>query len=328
MKRNYLTTNGLMKHLRENNIKIGGSRHKRLLINDGYYHGYKGYRFINKPGNRIQYSDYSQVSAVIEFDRYLKATLYPQLMYIETALKNITLEVVLQEGRSNKFNDIFDKLIICSPLPKNANSETRKDFHQKLELRNRIYAALSGAFKNGNEMVMHFYKRDDYVPIWAIFEILSLGEFGNFLKSLRPNTKKLISKSLKLNQTCDSDSRLVSRIVFILKDLRNAVAHNGIIFDTRFKTQDIDRSVVSCLEIDTGIKHIDFTSIVDYQILSIYVLKCLGVTKTDLRKYILQFESHLEILHQKIPANIYMAIVHSETKSKLASLKSFVKRKG
>jgi hypothetical protein len=40
----YKTTDGLMRHLRENGIAISGSTQKRLLINTGYFHGYKGYR--------------------------------------------------------------------------------------------------------------------------------------------------------------------------------------------------------------------------------------------------------------------------------------------
>ena len=43
---NYRTTDGLMRHLRENGIAISGGTQKRQLINTGYFHGYKGYRFF------------------------------------------------------------------------------------------------------------------------------------------------------------------------------------------------------------------------------------------------------------------------------------------
>ncbi len=42
----YKTTDGLMRHLRESGIDISGSLQKRQLINTGYFHGYKGYRFF------------------------------------------------------------------------------------------------------------------------------------------------------------------------------------------------------------------------------------------------------------------------------------------
>lgn len=40
------TINGLMKHLRSNNVGISDTKQKRQLINQEYYHGYKGYRFF------------------------------------------------------------------------------------------------------------------------------------------------------------------------------------------------------------------------------------------------------------------------------------------
>ena len=43
------TTNALMKYLREqHNISIDGSKDKKNLRNIGYYHGYKGYRYIKR----------------------------------------------------------------------------------------------------------------------------------------------------------------------------------------------------------------------------------------------------------------------------------------
>ena len=76
MPKQYLSTNGLMKHLRKSGIQISGSRQKRQLINDGYNHGYKGYRYFFKPSNKIPYTDYGQISALIELDRNLKASLW------------------------------------------------------------------------------------------------------------------------------------------------------------------------------------------------------------------------------------------------------------
>ncbi len=38
----YKTTDGLMRHLRDNGISIGGSIQKRQSMNTGYLHGYKG----------------------------------------------------------------------------------------------------------------------------------------------------------------------------------------------------------------------------------------------------------------------------------------------
>ena len=43
------TINGLMVHLRDDcNIDINGSKEKLQLVQYGYYHGYKGYRFLKR----------------------------------------------------------------------------------------------------------------------------------------------------------------------------------------------------------------------------------------------------------------------------------------
>ena len=41
----YKTVDGLLRHLRNNGIDIAGSTQKQQLINTGYFHGYKEYRF-------------------------------------------------------------------------------------------------------------------------------------------------------------------------------------------------------------------------------------------------------------------------------------------
>lgn len=52
----YKTTDGLMRHLRDNGIAISGSAQKRLLINTGYFHGYKGYRFFKTASRKIPFT--------------------------------------------------------------------------------------------------------------------------------------------------------------------------------------------------------------------------------------------------------------------------------
>lgn len=87
---NVKSIDSLMRYLRDkHNINISGSGYKRKLRNIGYYHGYKGYRYINTPSQAIPYTDFSQVVAVNEFDMQLKSLFYPQIMFIETALKKL-----------------------------------------------------------------------------------------------------------------------------------------------------------------------------------------------------------------------------------------------
>ena len=68
------TTDALMRYLREEKgISISGSSQKRKLMNIGYYHGYKGYRYIGKASNSIHYTNFYELMAVYECDAQLKA---------------------------------------------------------------------------------------------------------------------------------------------------------------------------------------------------------------------------------------------------------------
>ena len=104
------TTNSLMKYLRDyHNIDIGNSKDKRNLINIGYYHGYKGYRYIKQPENRIKISDFDEIVSIVDFDSKLKSLLYPQIMQIETISKNIVLQILVEEYKTDEFNEIYEK---------------------------------------------------------------------------------------------------------------------------------------------------------------------------------------------------------------------------
>lgn len=52
---NYKSTDDLMQHLREHGISISGDSQKQQLINTGYFHGYKGYRFFVSSSNRLPF---------------------------------------------------------------------------------------------------------------------------------------------------------------------------------------------------------------------------------------------------------------------------------
>ena len=62
------STNGLMRYLRDKKgISISGPSQKRKPMNIGYYHGYKGYRYINAPSNHVPYTKFEELVAVYDF---------------------------------------------------------------------------------------------------------------------------------------------------------------------------------------------------------------------------------------------------------------------
>ncbi|MDY5984138.1 MAG: Abi family protein, partial [Candidatus Onthovivens sp.] len=198
------TTNALMKYLRDShNINIGNSKDKRNLINIGYYHGYKGYRYINNPQNRININDFNEIVSIVNFDSKLKSLFYPQIMQIETISKNIVLQLLVEEYRSDEFNEIYERGMTDYRF---SNPKDYKNvLKHRLNVQNSIYSALSRSYNNNNKIVNHFYSKDRHVPIWGIFEIITLGTFADLIKSLEPNVRNKIDKEMKINIAYDTN---------------------------------------------------------------------------------------------------------------------------
>ena len=70
------------------------------LRNMGYYHGFKGYRFIRVPSQRISFTSLDEIIALNKFDMKLKALFYPKVMFIENALKIYVIESTLKNAKS------------------------------------------------------------------------------------------------------------------------------------------------------------------------------------------------------------------------------------
>ena len=235
------------------NIKIEGDSQKRQLRNFGYYHGYKGYRFIKQPNNPIKFSNFNELAALNQFDMQLKSLFYPHIMFIETATKNYVLEVILDECKSEHFDNIYDTLLLDYKSYPAGSSTYKNAIKKRLRLRNQFYSVLTRQYSSNKQIVTHFYHNDIAVPIWAIFEVISMGEFGNFVSCLMEDTRISIGNSLDLNSSCNADGKLLENIIYLLKDLRNSIAHNDIIFDTRFKNGKINHALTSSLTLDTGV---------------------------------------------------------------------------
>ena len=74
----------------------------------------RDYRYIknpNNPNNKINFNSFDELMAIIEFDNKVKALLYPQVMFIETALKSYALEVIIQKGKTESFSEIYANLM-------------------------------------------------------------------------------------------------------------------------------------------------------------------------------------------------------------------------
>jgi len=324
----YKNTDGLMRHLRSRGIQISGSAQKRQLINTGYFHGYKGYRFYKKSANRIPFTSYEELYATIQYDTKLKALLYAKIMYVETAVKNISLNCVLKKVGTENIQDMLDRIVSgYRNAPTGSNVNTKKALQaNKLSLHSTIQSSLSKAYKSGNTKITHFYNNMSYnhVPIWALFEIMNMGNFGFLLQCLTRDVREFISHEIGLNLSSDTDRELIYKYIYALKDLRNAVAHNDIVFDTRFRKIDPTRPMKQCLKLEMGLPYVNFKDIGDYIILVCYFLKLLKVSKTEIKAFIREFERITSEYQNYVDNSVASMVIHPDLFSRMSVLRNYI----
>ena len=324
----YKTIDGLMRHLRDNGISISGSTQKRQLVNTGYFHGYKGYRFFKNAQNSLPFVSYNEVYATIQYDSALKSLLYGKMMFIETAVKNIVLESILVNANSESIQVMYDKVVSgYNNAPASSSPEQRRKLQQnKLNLQNSIQSSLANAYKKNNPKITHFYNNVGYsgVPVWALFEIMTMGDLGYLLSCLTFDVRDDISQRIGINVSCDTDRQLIYKYIYTLKDLRNAIAHNAVVFDTRFCNIDPTSSMKQCLKLEIGLPYVNFKTIGDYIILMCYYLKLLHVSKTEIKAFIRDFERITDEYKNAVNSNVSAMVIHPDLPARMTALKNFL----
>lgn len=324
MKKVPKSINALMAYMRdEKGIHISGSTQKKKLRYMGYFHGYKGYRYHGQPQTQFEFSSFNELQAVYDFDMSLKTMFYSRIMFLETALKNYALEIVLMTAQSDRFVDIYSKELTDYKAYPVGSANYKKAINKRMNLRNKIYSLISRDYGK-RFLVNHYYDQDRPLPIWAIFELMSLGEFGTFIDCLGVDVRKEISKSVGIKSSMDREGKLLPLVVYTLKDLRNAVAHNNTVFDTRFHTGAVNKRIANYISAETRISNITFNSIVDYVILICFLMHLLKCPKSDILLMVKSYEDACEDFRKKVATPIFASIVYTDTRNKLTLLKSFL----
>ena len=210
---------------------------------------------------------------------------------------------------------------------KNSNpKDYREKMTHRLGVRNSIYSALSKSYNNNNKIVSHFYSKDKHIPIWGIFEIITLGTFADLIKSLKPKTRIRIDKEMRINISYDTNAKFPERIMYLIKALRNSVAHNDVVFDVRFKDSNINSSLCKYIEDEINCTNVNFKTITDYILIIAILLKKYEISKTELNHFVNEYENIIEEFRNNIPFNIYSQVIHTDTKIKLTQLRKYIKK--
>ncbi len=301
MPKDYLNLDEFVLKFKEKGI-IFNKRNKAELLRDGYYHGYKNYRFFHSYNNRLNISSYDEIHDLIKFDDKLKALFLSLLINIESAIKQSFINFVIYRkniAKTDKFLTLIKETEVI-----NISNLFKSNLH---------------AFKD-TELIKSLKKFNinDFtkIDIWVIFEYLSLSSFHKILLSLKDNICEEYSVYLKLSKK----NKNIIKIIELLKGLRNPSAHDNVIYDLRFLKNPNDYAdLKNYLSKQSGI-NIDFSHLIDLVFLMILCAEKFNFN-LEINEFILAFIK----LNEEYEGKLKLVNEHyftTEYKKKLKKLKS------
>ena len=321
------STNGLMKHIRDkHNIQIKGSKHKTDLLNMGYYHGYKRFRFIKNVSSKQNFTNFDQIKAIHKFDTAVKALIYPLITQVETGLKNRTIDYLVTNSNPDIEAIFRDRLNGYKDYHKiNDYKKYRQRLKERLDLRQNIDETIA-YYYGKNDSLSHFIHNSRPIPLWGFFEAISFGQYGHFLSALNKNDRLELCDIIGLTHSgLNTDGRLLEQIVFALTGLRNATMHNAPVFDANFNKDIPPKKLKDFINGKLGFDNnfdISFNTIIDYIILLIYIMRLQGFSKRELKSYIAKFRRINDALYHAVEKSTFDKIVGKNSIQKLEQLES------
>ena len=121
---------------------------------------------------------------------------------------------------------------------------------------------------------------------------------------------------------------LVPHSVFAISELRNAVAHDRVVFDTRFAVAKIRRRVAQLLGREIGFEptlRISFDTITDYLALVVFLSVGLELPERQVHQATEAYSSLSDELRAKVPARAFDMIVDTDNRAKVRWLEAWVR---
>lgn len=174
-------------------------------------------------------------------------------------------------------------------------------------------------------MVRHFYNRGEDAPLWVVFETLYLSDLASFFECLNETMREGILNQLNmLDISIDTNKTLLSSMLYALKALRNSVAHNNIIFDTRFKDRKINTVLKKWVEKEASIQNISLYSLIDYIIIVCCILKRIDFSGTRATNLLEKYKTENQILSGKVTPSIYQTLIQQNVAAKITKLEAYL----
>lgn len=253
-----LSTDELIEHMKNKGIKfekMSEDEAKNFLKYHNYYMKLSAYR-TNYPkcpddsvrAGQYQNLDFAYLKELSSIDKHLRYIVLEMCLDIEHAMRTKLVDSVAEDGNDN----IEDGYRIVKEYLKDPD---RYNYYKKNRKRNDNFNILYSinSHKAGEYCKDLYDKYYPYFPIWVLVEMISFGDlirFCEYYDNFRNDQLKRAGNSNAaepISVSSESNILLNSKLINIIRDLRNASAHSNCLLNKASKPMDKSKQPINLI---------------------------------------------------------------------------------
>lgn len=216
-----------------------------------FINGYNDLFMINEDRSKNKYkpiASSNQIINLFNFDRWLSKNILSIIQNIERKISSsiaYVLAINLNYYNNDKSGNIF-KYEFNNPLIE--KMFVKMDFEEWNEMKSRL---LDDKKINKNEKLYKKYNSNSEIPIWSLIIKMSFGDLILILSKVNENIFFQIMKDSKIYNWENLNSKKEIILIFkIIKDLRNRICHNNVIYNIEITDRSKIKPISGILKID------------------------------------------------------------------------------
>lgn len=208
---------------------------KRILLKIGYFPLINGYKEIFKESRSKRFQKGTTFEDIYE------------LYSFDNDLRNIFLKYILIAERNIKSSLAYHFCKEYGDLQSDYLNIKNYDYTgKKKNIINKMIKIMSGQLRYDSDYtyIRHYMNKYQYVPLWALMNILTIGQLSKIYASQKGRIQIRICQDfgpLKVNE--------FGKMLTVMTKFRNVCAHNDRLFNFRTKNALLDRNIYDRLQI-------------------------------------------------------------------------------
>ena len=230
MKKEFKTIEEQIQIIKERGLIINEEKAIEILTENNYYYLINGYKdlFIDNNSEVEKYKEnitLEEIYALYNFDSELRINLLRYLLIIERRLDTYI---------AYEFSKVYGNKDYL--IESNFNND-KKNNNKITNLIIDIKTNVSEQIKIGNRMLKHYQKKYEYIPLWVLIRIMSLGEVSKFYGLMKQKDQNAVAKKFGVKEN------ILKTYLHNIAIVRNICAHDEKLYDLKLNNAIIKNNI-------------------------------------------------------------------------------------